>query len=56
MKKSKTKHLSVSEAGSLCGKSSWAVRIRNKTPEEVKEMMSQLGKKSGEARILNLKK
>ena len=38
------------------GKSSWSVRIRNKTPEEVKQMMSELGKKGAEARILNLKK
>lgn len=40
-------------AAKLLGRKSWESRSKGKTPEQIKEMMSNLGKKSGEKRKLD---
>lgn len=41
----------LSEPAKLLGKKSWESRSKGKTKQEIKEMMSALGKKSGLARV-----
>jgi hypothetical protein len=52
--KTKTKHLTVSEAGALGGKKSWKVRTRSMSKEEYGEMMRKVALKRWE--VLDLSK